>query len=75
MTTRRQFVQVTAGAAALGSLTSFPSFAQALDLVKIINGFPAGGTADATSRRVGDLDHTSDNSLICLPPCGPGFSS
>ena len=54
MTTRRQFVQVTAGAAALGSLTSFPSFAQALDLVKIINGFPAGGTADATSRRVGE---------------------
>ena len=54
MTTRRQFVQVTAGAAALGSLTSFPSFAQALDLVEIINGFPAGGTADATSRRVGE---------------------
>ena len=54
MTTRRQFVQVTAGAAALGSLTSFPSFAQALGLVKIINGFPAGGTADATSRRVGE---------------------
>ena len=54
MTTRRQFVQVTAGAAALGSLTSFPSFAQALDLVKIINGFPAGGTADATSRRIGE---------------------
>ncbi len=54
MTTRRQFVQVTAGAAALGSLTSFPSFAQALDLVKISNGFPAGGTADATSRRVGE---------------------
>jgi tripartite-type tricarboxylate transporter receptor subunit TctC len=54
MTTRRQFVQVTAGAAALGSFTSLPSFAQALDLVKIINGFPAGGTADATSRRVGE---------------------
>ncbi len=30
------------------------AFAQALEQVKIINGFPAGGTADATSRRVGD---------------------
>jgi tripartite-type tricarboxylate transporter receptor subunit TctC len=53
MTTRRQFVQSAASLAALGS---FPlgAFAQALDAVKIINGFPAGGTADATSRRVGD---------------------
>ena len=25
-----------------------------LEQVKIINGFPAGGTADATSRRIGD---------------------
>ncbi|TWO72556.1 twin-arginine translocation pathway signal protein [Caenimonas sedimenti] len=53
MTTRRQFVQSAASFAALGA---FPhtTFAQALDAVKIINGFPAGGTADATSRRVGD---------------------
>ncbi|MFM2274274.1 MAG: hypothetical protein RL211_146 [Pseudomonadota bacterium] len=54
MTTRRQFVQAATAVTALGSLTSLPSFAQALDLVKIVNGFPAGGTADATSRRVGE---------------------
>lgn len=53
MTTRRQFVQTAAALAATGS---FPlaAFAQALEAVKIINGFPAGGTADATSRRIGD---------------------
>lgn len=53
MTTRRQFIQ---SSAALGVAGSFPfaAFAQALDAVKIVNGFPAGGTADACSRRVGD---------------------
>lgn len=53
MSTRRQFVQ---SAASLAAFSAFPlaAFAQALDAVKIINGFPAGGTADATSRRVGD---------------------
>ncbi|MBI5275639.1 MAG: twin-arginine translocation pathway signal protein [Burkholderiales bacterium] len=53
MTTRRQFVQ---SAAALGALGAFPfaARAQALEQVKIINGFPAGGTADATSRRIGE---------------------
>ncbi|MES2936106.1 MAG: Bug family tripartite tricarboxylate transporter substrate binding protein [Pseudomonadota bacterium] len=52
-TTRRRFVQGTASLAALGG---FPlgAFAQSLEAVKIINGFPAGGTADATSRRVGE---------------------
>jgi tripartite-type tricarboxylate transporter receptor subunit TctC len=53
MSHRRQFLLSTA---ALGVAGAFPSgaFAQALEQVKIINGFPAGGTADATSRRVGD---------------------
>ncbi len=53
MTTRRQFIQSTT---ALGAAVSLPfnAFAQSLDAVKIINGFPAGGTADACSRRVGD---------------------
>ena len=52
MTTRRQFIQSAASLAALGS---FPLAAYAqLDQVKIINGFPAGGTADATSRRIGE---------------------
>lgn len=53
MTTRRHFVQWTA---ALGASGAFPlaALAQAFEQVKIVNGFPAGGTADATSRRVGD---------------------
>ena len=53
MHSRRQFIQ---SAAALGAAGSFPfaAFAQAFDQVKIINGFPAGGTADATSRRIGE---------------------
>ncbi len=54
MTTRRQFIHATAGLAALGALSPFAARAQAIDLVKIVNGFPAGGTADATSRRVGE---------------------
>lgn len=54
MTTRRQFVQASAASALLGALGTSPAFAQALELVKIVNGFPAGGTADVTSRRIGD---------------------
>jgi len=53
MTTRRQFVHQ---AASLGVLAAFaPALrAQGFEQVKIINGFPAGGTADATSRRVAE---------------------
>lgn len=53
MTTRRQFIQ---SAAALGVAGSFPlgAFAQAFESLKIVNGFPAGGTADATARRVAE---------------------
>jgi tripartite-type tricarboxylate transporter receptor subunit TctC len=53
MTNRRQFVQSAASLAALGT---FPlgAFAQSFDAVKIVNGFPAGGTADSTSRRVAE---------------------
>jgi tripartite-type tricarboxylate transporter receptor subunit TctC len=53
MTTRRHFVHALGSAAALGTLP-FAARAQGLEQVKIINGFPAGGTADATSRRVGE---------------------
>ena len=55
MKNRRQFIQTTAATAVLGGF-ALPSFAQALplDQVKIINGFPVGGSADATSRRVGE---------------------
>jgi tripartite-type tricarboxylate transporter receptor subunit TctC len=41
--------------AALAQNTGLP-----LEQVKIINGFPAGGTADATSRRIGDKLAGSD---------------
>ncbi len=54
MTTRRHFVQSASALAALAALQPFATLAQALDNVKIINGFPAGGTADATSRRIGE---------------------
>lgn len=54
MTTRRQFTHATASLAALGAFAPLIARAQGLEQVKIINGFPAGGTADATSRRVGD---------------------
>lgn len=58
MQTRRHFIQTlgTAAAttAAFGALTPFAALAQSLEFVKIINGFPAGGTADTTSRRVGE---------------------
>ena len=59
MKNRRQFVQASAATAVstavLGGF-SLPSFAQTppLDLVKIINGFPVGGSADTTSRRVAE---------------------
>jgi tripartite-type tricarboxylate transporter receptor subunit TctC len=53
-TTRRRFVQTTASLGALGALSPWAALAQSFDSVKIINGFPAGGTADATSRRVAE---------------------
>ncbi|AEG93600.1 Bug family tripartite tricarboxylate transporter substrate binding protein [Ramlibacter tataouinensis] len=53
MTHRRRFVQSAASLVALGA---FPlaARAQAFESVRIINGFPAGGTADSTSRRVAE---------------------
>jgi tripartite-type tricarboxylate transporter receptor subunit TctC len=53
MSTRRHFIQSGAALAALGPFAG-SAFAQAFENVKFINGFPAGGTADATSRRIGD---------------------
>ena len=55
MNNRRQFIQASAAAAVMGGF-ALPSFAQALPIeqVKIINGFPVGGSADTTSRRVGE---------------------
>jgi tripartite-type tricarboxylate transporter receptor subunit TctC len=54
MTTRRQFTQATA-AALLGASTVGNSWAQSkIDTLKIIVGFPPGGTTDAFARRVGE---------------------
>ncbi|HUR89056.1 MAG TPA: Bug family tripartite tricarboxylate transporter substrate binding protein [Ramlibacter sp.] len=53
MTDRRHFIHT---ATSLGLLAAIPfaARAQAFEVVKIINGFPAGGTADSTARRVGE---------------------
>ncbi len=51
---KRQFIQTLSGAAILSALHPLAALAQALEQVKIINGFPAGGTADAVCRRVGE---------------------
>ncbi|MBC7604880.1 MAG: twin-arginine translocation pathway signal protein, partial [Ramlibacter sp.] len=53
MTTRRNFVQSTVSLAAISALP-FSVSAQTFEAVKIVNGFPAGGTADSTSRRVAE---------------------
>lgn len=55
MKNRRQFMQASAATAMLGGI-ALPSYAQTLPLeqVKIINGFPVGGSADTTSRRVAE---------------------
>jgi tripartite-type tricarboxylate transporter receptor subunit TctC len=53
MTNRRQFIQSAASLTALGA---FPmaAFAQAVDQVRIIYGFPAGSSGDSVARRVGE---------------------
>jgi len=54
MTTRRQILQ-GAAAASLFGLGHLPGFAQTrVDTLRIIVGFPPGGTTDAFARRVGD---------------------
>ncbi len=54
MRSRRTLVRALGGAAALATLSPWPALAQSLETVKIVNGFPAGGTADTTSRRVAE---------------------
>ena len=54
MINRRQFVQTTAAATlGLGALQSARAQA-AVETLRIIVGFPPGGTTDAFARRVGD---------------------
>ncbi|MBI3533313.1 MAG: twin-arginine translocation signal domain-containing protein [Burkholderiales bacterium] len=54
MTTRRNFVQAAAGAAALGALAPFSALAQVLEQVKILYGFPPGSAGDSVARRVAE---------------------
>lgn len=55
MQTRRHFIQTSAAlAAATTGLAPFSAFAQALEQVKILYGFPAGSSGDICARRVGD---------------------
>ena len=54
MTTRRHFIQASAGSALLGALGASPAFAQAFEQIKILYGFPAGSAGDICARRVGD---------------------
>jgi tripartite-type tricarboxylate transporter receptor subunit TctC len=53
MPTRRQFVRSAAALAAL-SAQSTALRAQSFEAPRIVNGFPAGGTADQTSRLIAD---------------------
>jgi tripartite-type tricarboxylate transporter receptor subunit TctC len=55
MTNRRQFIQTSAAVATLG-LGAMPAFAQQPlpELLRIIVGFPPGGTTDAFARRIGE---------------------
>lgn len=54
MSTRRQFIQASAGSALLGAFGASPAFAQAIEQVKIFYGFPAGSSGDIVARRVGE---------------------
>ncbi len=65
MTTRRQLIQGAAAAGLMG-LGHLPAFSQArVEMLRIIVGFPPGGTTDAFSRRVADkLRGTYANTVI-----------
>lgn len=54
MTTRRHFIQATAGSALLSALSTNTAWAQMVEQVKIFYGFPAGSAGDICARRVGD---------------------
>jgi tripartite-type tricarboxylate transporter receptor subunit TctC len=52
--TRRQMLRASGGAGLLAALGAGRASAQALDVVKIITGFPPGGTSDTLCRRVAE---------------------
>ncbi len=51
---KRQFIQTLSGATLASALYPLTAQAQGIEQVKIVNGFPAGGTADAVCRRVAE---------------------
>jgi len=53
-TTRRQLLRASGAAGLLAASGAGPASAQALDLVRIITGFPPGGTSDTLCRRVAE---------------------
>jgi tripartite-type tricarboxylate transporter receptor subunit TctC len=52
--TRRDLIRASGAAALLAALGAGRASAQALDVVKIITGFPPGGTSDTLCRRVAE---------------------
>jgi tripartite-type tricarboxylate transporter receptor subunit TctC len=74
MTNRRHFVQSAASLAAWSALPK-GALAQAFAQARIVNGFPAGGTADAASRVVADrLGNTAyaKNAVVVENKVGAG---
>jgi tripartite-type tricarboxylate transporter receptor subunit TctC len=72
---RRQFTQSAAALATLASLgLSSRSFAQAapIDTLKVVLGFAAGGTADATSRRISSKMTTYAKNAVVENRTGAG---
>lgn len=51
---RRHFMTTLSATAALGALSPLNLFAQSLEQVKILYGFPAGSSGDTVARRVGE---------------------
>jgi len=73
MTTRRQLIQGAAAASLLG-LGNLPSLAQSrVETLRIIVGFPPGGTTDAFARRIGDkMRGTYANTVVIDNKPGAG---
>lgn len=73
MTTRRQILQAAAASSLLG-LGHLPGFAQTrVDTLRVIVGFPPGGTTDAFARRVSDkLRGTYANTVLVDNKPGAG---
>ena len=75
MTTRRQFIQSAAALGAAGTLPLLAS-AQGVEVVKIINGFPVGGAAGATARRIaerlGGTAYTKNPAVVENKPVAGG---